>query len=316
MAKRRRDPYITIAIVPHDGEAVRSLRLRRRTLEILRAAVGLILVVLLWLPSAYVTSLHRQAILSGRLALQLNQYALLERAYLDEQASFETLMAEAVDIQNQLEQLASASAELREMLARADAVPPPPLPPVRQVVPDGQPAGKGGPLSGPEVIPIVTTALRYADDRVKLYDDHIKALRSRTLEFVRMRAHTPSIWPADGWLSSGFGPRIHPITGQPDYHYGVDIAGMVGSPVRAAADGRVAFAGRRSGYGLTVVLDHDYGRQTLYGHLSRIMVKVGQRVTKGEVIGRMGSTGLSTGPHVHYEVRVNGRPVNPLNYLP
>ncbi|WP_324669015.1 M23 family metallopeptidase [Geochorda subterranea] len=316
MARKRSEPYITIAIVPHDGGVVRSLRLRRRTYDALRAAVGLVLVALLWLSNSYVTALHRQALLSGRLALQLDRYATLERAYIDEQSNFEALMAEAAGIQQELQRLAVASAELREMLARADAVPPPALPPVRQVAQGDRPTGQGGPLSAPDVIPIVAAALRYADDRIQAYDDHFKALRSRTLEFVRMRAHTPSIWPTEGWLSSGYGPRTHPITGQSDYHYGVDIAGMVGTPIRAAADGQVVSAGRRSGYGLTIVIDHGYGRQTLYGHLSRIQVKVGQRVTKGQVIGAMGSTGLSTGPHLHYEVRVNGRPVNPLNYLP
>lgn len=316
MVRKRRAPYITIAVVPHDGQAVRSIRLRLGVYQAMHAGLGFLVASLLWLTGSYITALHNQALLRGRLALQLDRYAALERAYLEEQSRFEALMAEAIGIQKELEQLATASAEIREMLARADAVPPPPLPPVRQIVKEGVPAGQGGPAAGIDLIPIVATALRYADDRVRLYDDHIKALRSTTLEFVRRRAHTPSIWPTEGWLSSGYGPRKHPITGQPDYHYGVDIAGMVGTPIRAAADGTVVAAGRRAGYGLTIIIDHDYGRRTLYGHLSRIQVKVGQRVTKGQVIGAMGSTGLSTGPHLHYEVHVNGRPVNPLNYLP
>lgn len=316
MVRKRREPYITIAIVPHDGQAIRSVRLRLDVYHALRGILALFMVAFLWLADSYVTALHNQAILRGRLALQLDRYATLERAYLVEQSRFEALMAEAIGIQKALEELSAASAEIREMLAQADAVPPPPPPPVRQVVQDGLGVGQGGPTVAVDVIPVVSSALKYADDRVRLYDDHIKALRSTTLEFVRRRAHTPSIWPAEGWLSSGFGPRRHPITRQPDYHYGVDIAGMVGSPIRAAADGTVVAAGRRPGYGLTIVIDHDYGRRTLYAHLSRIRVKVGQRVTKGQVIGAMGSTGLSTGPHLHYEVHVNGRPVNPFNYLP
>lgn len=316
MVRKRRRPYVTIAIVPHDGTAVRSIRLRADLYRGLRAGTGLLIAALLWLSSSYVTALHNQALLRGRLALQLDRYANLERAYLQEQSRFEDLLAEALGIQKELDQLATASAEIREMLARADAVPPPPLPPVRQVADATTPSGQGGPAVALDLIPAVATALRDADDRLRVYDDHIKALRSTALEFLRRRAHTPSIWPTEGWLSSGFGPRRHPITGEPDYHYGVDIAGIVGTPIRATADGTVVSAGRRPGYGLAVVIDHEYGRKTLYGHLSQIKVKVGQRVTKGQIIGAMGSSGLSTGPHLHYEVHVNGRPVNPLHYLP
>lgn len=127
---------------------------------------------------------------------------------------------------------------------------------------------------------------------------------------------TPSILPVAGLLRSGFTrARIHPILDRSMPHEGIDIAAPRGTPIMAAARGRVTFAGWRSGYGQTVEIDHGYGYQTLYGHAYRVLVRVGQVVDRGHVIAEVGSTGLATSPHLHYEVRVGGRPVNPMNFI-
>lgn len=126
---------------------------------------------------------------------------------------------------------------------------------------------------------------------------------------------TPNIRPARGWLTSGFGYRISPFTGKPALHAGLDIAAAPGSPVYAPADGMVIFAAYDDSYGKLVSVDHGYGVTTRFGHLSQIYVQVGQRVSKWDVIGAVGNTGRSTGPHLHYEVRVNGTPVDPANYI-
>ncbi len=118
--------------------------------------------------------------------------------------------------------------------------------------------------------------------------------------------------PVPGRITSTFGYRVHPITGVYKLHTGVDIACSTGTPIRAAADGEVIIAGWQGAYGYTVVIDHGGGVSTLYGHCSRILVGVGEEVQKGQVIARVGSTGFSTGPHCHFEKRVNGKPVNPL----
>lgn len=127
---------------------------------------------------------------------------------------------------------------------------------------------------------------------------------------------TPSILPTNGRVTSGFSnARAHPIHNRDLPHEGVDLSAPRGTPILAAANGRVTLAGRRSGYGLIVQLDHGYGFSTLYGHASQLLVKPGQRVERGDVIARVGKTGIATSPHLHYEVRVGDRPVNPMNYV-
>lgn len=135
--------------------------------------------------------------------------------------------------------------------------------------------------------------------------------------FLRLHGMTPSIWPVTGKLESGVGGRRNPFGGRGyEYHEGQDIDAAYGTPVQVAATGKVIIAGRQRGYGNVVYVDHGSGLSTRYGHLSEIDVTVGQTVTRGQRIGLVGSTGRSTGPHLHYEVRINNQPVDPRRYLP
>ena len=127
---------------------------------------------------------------------------------------------------------------------------------------------------------------------------------------------TPSIWPAQGRLASPFGYRMSPFGAEyGEFHSGLDISNKLNTPIYATADGVVRHAGWAAGYGQAVLLDHGFGYSTLYGHTAEIKIKEGQRVTRGQLIARMGSTGRSTGCHVHYEVWINGKPVDPAKYL-
>lgn len=126
---------------------------------------------------------------------------------------------------------------------------------------------------------------------------------------------TPTLWPVKGWLSSQFGYRVSPFTARQTFHEGIDIAARYGTDVYSTAKGIVVYAGPKSGYGYLVTIDHGYGYITRYGHNSSISVKVGDKVEKGQVIAKVGSSGRSTGPHSHYEVLVNGIPVNPLKFI-
>ena len=128
-------------------------------------------------------------------------------------------------------------------------------------------------------------------------------------------ASTPTIWPVRGWITSSFGQRMSPFTGRLQMHEGLDIAARPGTPVKASAEGVVIYSGWKSDFGKLVTIDHGYGYRTRYGHMSKIYVKNGQRVKRGDTVGAVGSTGRSTGPHLHYEVKVRGLPVNPKTYL-
>lgn len=130
-----------------------------------------------------------------------------------------------------------------------------------------------------------------------------------------LMASMPSVEPVRGYLSDHFGYRADPFNGKRDFHPGIDISAPRGTKVLATADGIVGFSGRQASYGKLVTVDHKFGLSTRYGHLNRILVEVGQPVKKGDIIGYVGSTGRATGAHLHYEVRLNSRPLNPLRFF-
>jgi murein DD-endopeptidase MepM/ murein hydrolase activator NlpD len=128
-------------------------------------------------------------------------------------------------------------------------------------------------------------------------------------------ASTPAIWPTRGWVTSDFGARLDPLTADRAMHAGLDIAAPPGKEVLAPADGTVVFSGTEGAYGNVLVVDHGYGLKTRYGHLQKLLVRAGERIRRGQQIATVGTTGRSTGPHLHYEVRVNGLPENPRKFI-
>jgi murein DD-endopeptidase MepM/ murein hydrolase activator NlpD len=146
-------------------------------------------------------------------------------------------------------------------------------------------------------------------------ESRLSTVRSDVEKRNALAASTPSIWPAHGWLSSTVGNRRDPIHGGRDFHEGLDISADRGNPVYATADGTITATGYESGYGNLIVITHEYGLETRYGHLSKFLARNGAKVKRGDIIGLVGSTGRSTGSHLHYEVRVNGRLLNPLQLL-
>ncbi len=174
----------------------------------------------------------------------------------------------------------------------------------------GAEVGVGGPLDSP-----AAGDLPSLHSRAGRVNGLLDAIEAKLGERVRWISSTPTIAPVRGILTSGFGTRSDPLTHGPGLHQGVDIAAAAGQPVMAAADGLVMLAGATGGYGEAVYLAHGFGVSTRYGHLSEIDVKPGQRVHRGDRIGRVGSTGRSTGAHLHYEVRLDGNAVNPLAYI-
>ncbi len=179
--------------------------------------------------------------------------------------------------------------------------------------------GGGAPAQPPSFL---AAALASPEDTFSLLREVLGRLEGR-LRIVRtdverreaLAAATPSIWPTVGWISSGVGSRPDPFTGDPSTHHGMDISADSGRPVYATASGTVESAGWSGNYGNLVVIDHGYGLQSRYGHLSKFSVRPGQQVNRGDQIGNVGMTGRATGPHLHYEVLADGKNINPLRLL-
>lgn len=142
-----------------------------------------------------------------------------------------------------------------------------------------------------------------------------KSLLGKLEEQKNLLAHTPAIRPAPGWITSSFGYRHSPFTGKREFHKGLDIANRKGTEILATADGVVSFVGKKGNLGKMLVVDHGYGLTTRYAHLDKAIHKRGDRVKRGEPIALMGNSGRSTGPHLHYEVWLNGMPVNPSKFI-
>lgn len=222
--------------------------------------------------------------------------------------------------QNELRQLANRLEDVRKemvILAQNDAK-------MRAIAQLSHPqkadniqVGVGGPA---EVAPeSEMTDLQQQIDQIREAIDLRRASQEEVRGFLTdqrsMLAAKPKGWPSRGWLTSEFGVRLSPFTRTRTMHEGMDIAARIGTPVYSTADGIVSQAHYAEGYGKLVVVDHGYGYKTYYAHNSRLMVKVGQRVKRGDLIAAVGNTGSSTGAHLHYEVRLNGVPINPKKFL-
>lgn len=184
--------------------------------------------------------------------------------------------------------------------------------------------GSGGSRNARNADEYTTTlsALASPEDTFGLLRTLLGGLQSRLVDVKKsvdrrnaLALATPSLWPIKGWITSTMGYRQDPITGGSDFHPGLDIAADRGEPVYATAAGTVRQTGFQNGYGNLVMLDHGFGLQTRYGHLLSYSVKAGDKVKRGDVIGRVGATGRATGYHLHYEVLANGRLLNPLHLL-
>ena len=184
-------------------------------------------------------------------------------------------------------------------------------------------AGVNAPASDTQFSPLVaaesTTALTGRLDKLSAeatrQEQSLQELQAYFQDQKSILASTPSMWPARGWVTSDFGSRLDPYTADRVMHAGLDIAAPHGKEVFAPSDGTVVFAGLEGGYGNVLVIDHGYGIKTRYGHLAKMLVKAGDRVKRGMLIAAVGNTGRSTGPHLHYEVRVNGVPQNPRKFI-
>ena len=297
-------PFGTFMYIPHEKSDVRSVAVTRRFVAIASAAV-----VAFCLTAAAVGEW-----VLGPSISDASNGVTTENTRLKSELS--RMEGEVATLGQQLENLLDREQELRLV---ADL---PPVPLEVQAVGVG---GPGTPVDGPRVsddrqlnnrVASVTTSLDMLLRRSELVATSMEDVRkSIAAKKARFEA-TPSIWPASGFLSSTFSlRRRHPIFHDVRPHYGIDISARRGSPIVATAAGTVVKAGWENGHGNYVEIDHGHGVRTTYSHASRVLVRNGQRVSRGDTVALVGSTGFSVAPHVHYEVHENGDPVDPLRYI-
>ena len=301
------DTSLTLVVVAKDNRPVRQYKINRSTI---RLAMGTALLVV-----AAVSGLAVRAFFPEPVDAATRRLAAENRVLMQE---LDTLQQRVEILQESL-----AGLEQRDELYRL-------LAGLEPLDPDLRLVGIGGPGDGSvEDSPLWRHDRESARQTFETSGQISQLLRrARLLAFSWREAEdtlqhkyhrlaaTPSIYPTTGYLTSGFtSSRWHPILDKPRPHNGLDIVAPIGTPIFAAGRGTVRWAGRQDGYGLTVELDHGFGIVTRYAHASRVMVRVGQEVQRGDTIARVGQTGLSVGPHLHYEVLVNGRHADPRGFI-
>jgi murein DD-endopeptidase MepM/ murein hydrolase activator NlpD len=298
MAKRR----WTLVLVPHGSEPSRIVEVSYSVLRIAAsAATGLLILVLL---AGYATVSH---------TTDLSRTARLQQEN-------EALAREIGELNGQLATLADTISQISQRDARIRV-----LANLEPIDPQVQAAGIGGPAADLGLMGVTGMARRSAEIRIDLSalirranllaSSFREAADSLAYHTARLAA-TPSIMPTQGWLSSNFSSmRAHPILHTARPHEGIDVSAPMGSPIEAPAAGVVTDARWEAGYGNKIVIDHGFGIVTKFAHASKLLVRSGQRVSRGQRIALVGNSGLATGPHLHYEVHVKGRPVNPLKYV-
>jgi murein DD-endopeptidase MepM/ murein hydrolase activator NlpD len=304
MAAPPRAQIFTVIVVSDHSQAVRKFRVPRRWLRnAAYAGVGVVLVGMLTVGHyfALLGSASENAVLKEENAQLRSQILLVQEkvahisATLDRVERFDAKLRTAVtQLQDPERNLAIGPVGNADQDVAA--------------IPGPAPAGEANLTALPGKLSSLETEASRQEQSLRQLQEYFDDQRS-------LLASTPSIWPARGWVTSDFGTRIDPYTAERKMHQGMDIATPHGQPIHSPSDGTVVFIGTEGGYGKVLVVDHGYGVKTRYGHLSEIHVRLGDRVTRGDKVASVGNTGRSTGPHLHYEVRVNGIPENPRKFI-
>lgn len=302
-------PHHTVIFVPHAHAKLRKWRVTNLQIGL---AVGTFL-ILSFTAAFFIWSYFHTSTSPAEISRLQGENDRLRQANLEFESSLRSLQTQLGDYEDRTRQLAIvagvAGVDSLSGGAEGGVGGGAPLDDIAEL--PGDLPGTALADSAPDGIP----PLAQMTDHAAQLKQTLDAVEAKLEERLLWISSTPAIAPVKGILSSGFGFRSDPMTHGRGVHQGVDIVAATGQPVRASADGIVMRATLMGGYGNAVFLAHGFGVTTRYGHLSRIQVRPGQRVKRGDVIGRVGSTGRSTGPHLHYEVRIDGEPVNPLAYI-
>lgn len=283
--------HSTIIIVPHAQGKVYKLRLSPRLLKL--AAISGVALLVLSLVSL---------IASGSFLRQRAIYRSLESDNAQLRKSNQRLAETVSQVKVRLDQFEQRTKTLAIAAGVTDLL-------AAGTTDARAGVGSGGPL---DRLPAEPEALVRRQDQL---DRQLAKVEQRLQDQAVMLAHTPTIAPVIGVITDGYGPRIDPVSGRPAFHSGLDLSVAIGTVIRSPGDGVVFFTDRESGYGRVVKINHGYGYSTVYAHLERSLVKVGARVTRGQPVGKVGLSGRTTGPHLHYEVWKDGEKQNPLHFI-
>ena len=299
----RSEDVVTLMIVPGTAGSIRRFHVPRIWLKRAGLAAAAASVALLVLSVDYV-----------RVRVSLSELERLRRETGEQRQELLAYAEKMETISSRLEKIDGFERKLR-VITNLDPADPLPLPGIGGT--DGQllDADEVSWLSRAKSHEIIREGLETLADAADAQEQSLESLIAHLGDQAVRLVHTPSIAPARGWVTSPFGYRTSPYTGGREFPPGIDIAGRMGTPIYASADGEVVYATSKRSLGIAVKLRHGYGVETVYGHMQELLVKAGESVKRGQQIGLMGSTGRSTGPHVHYAVLVNGKTVNPRNYI-
>lgn len=292
--------YYTLIIVPHSVDAPISIKVPVSLMQVIGVATLFLFSLLMIFGNEYFQMKNSMGELE-----RLRTTVMTQREQLDYFAK-ETF--ELQERMRALEKIDTAIRDLLEFDTQAISLA------ARTVSVTG--ISRGSSLTTNLATSMLTDSLSYVKDTINNQQESLIDLKESVEEYNARMAATPSILPTMGRITSPFGWRRSPTNERySEFHTGVDFANSIGAPIFATGKGRVIFAGTRGAYGRLVIINHGYGITTLYAHMSRIGVKEGQEVEKGQVIGHIGTSGRATGPHVHYEVHKKGVPVNPRDYF-
>lgn len=302
MAVPPKTQVFTVIVVSDHSQAVRKFRVARRWLvnaAYVLAGVAAIALVTVGHYFALLGASSENAVLKEENAQLRSQILLVQEKVAHISATLDRVERFDAKLRTAVTQLQDPERNLAIGPVGQEAEP---------AIPGPAPAGEGNLSALPGKLGSLEGEATRQEQSLRQLQEYFDDQRS-------LLASTPSIWPTRGWVTSDFGTRLDPYTAERMMHQGLDIATPHGQPVYSPSDGTVVFSGTEGGYGKVLVIDHGYGVKTRYGHLSEILVHLGDRIRRGDKVAAVGNTGRSTGPHLHYEVRVNGIPENPRKFI-
>ncbi|WP_083238736.1 M23 family metallopeptidase [Caloranaerobacter ferrireducens] len=301
--KSKKPKYFSLLIVPHSNN-IKQLKIATWVPKFL-----ILLITIILSTTGFLFYAYRE--LKNEYLAKLDELDYVSNVNLRQKAEIETLRQKTAEIQEKLDAISTFQETIKNMVGLKDN---------KKEKKATNSSRSGNSFFKEKLIleELDNSITSQMDDLSKLLDNSKEELSKLIVDVEKRLKYLdakPNLMPTEGRITSGYGYRRNPFGRGREFHKGLDIANKPGTKIKAAGSGVVTFAGYYGGYGKVIIISHGYGYQSIYGHNKKLFVKVGQHVKKGEVIAEMGNTGRSTGPHLHFEIRYYGKPVNPKNII-